>query len=198
MVESLFWAVLSLVIRLGASGVLHLLLEDLQISLPSKVDILQGIWQNPREQKIDFSKSQPTSWVSRLWNLVSPLKLLMKYSSEFMGFSLQDCHTRTTNLFPLLIPEGGKVLRLPEEYWMTSCCWVATSGDYSVKQKEGEKKVNAVLAAASSRSSCPSGCCDSVRWLECRWFLAYPSGLPEEKGFGGNTILNLNFWKIDF
>lgn len=185
-------------IGLGASSVVHLLLEDLWISLASKVDILQSIWQNPREQKIGFSKCQPMSWVSLLWNLVSPLKLLMKYTLEFMGFSLQDCHTRTTNLFPLLIPEGGKALRLPKEYWMASCSWVAASGDYSLKQKEGEKKVNAVLAASNSRSSCPSGCRDSAQWLECRWFSAYPSGLPEEKGFGGNTILNLNFWKIDF
>lgn len=60
-VGSLFWAVFSLVIRLGASSVVHHLLEDLSISLALKVDILQGIWQNPREQKIGFSKSQPTS-----------------------------------------------------------------------------------------------------------------------------------------
>lgn len=49
-----------------------------------------------------------------IWFL--PYKLLMKYTLEFMGFLLQDCHTRTTNLFPLLIPVGGKALRLPEEY----------------------------------------------------------------------------------
>lgn len=170
-------------IRLGASGVVYLVLEDLWVSLPLKVEILQGIWQNPREQKMGLSKSQPTSWASLLWNLVCPLKLLMKYSLEFMRFLLQDCHTRSTNLSPLLIPEGGKALGLPEEYWMASCCRVAASGDYSIKQKEGEKKVNAVLAAGSSISLCPSGFRDSAWWLECRWFSAYPSGLPEEKGF---------------
>lgn len=34
-------------------------------------------------------------------------------------------------------------------------------------------------------------------WLRCRCSSAYPSGLAEETGFGGNTVLNLKFRVIE-
>lgn len=77
---------------------------------------------------------------------------------------------------------------------MASCCRVAASGDYLVKQKEG-KKVNTVLAASSS-GACVLQAAVVQPGHSCltrvQVVLSLSLQSAEEMGFGGNTLLNSN------
>lgn len=94
-----------------------------------------------------------------------------------------------------MIPGERKAPRPPEEHQMASCCRVAASGDYLVKQKEG-KKVNTALAADSNRACVLQAAVvqpGRSRLARVQVALSLSLWSAEEMGFGGNTLLNSNF-----